>query len=66
MWPLQIVAEPAPGHRPVIRDQYARYASRLPGSFAVTPTDQLAILWPRRHKVRFMESRQLGLSLIHI
>ena len=51
MWPLQILAEPAPGHRPVIRDQYARYASRLPGSFAVTPTDQLVILWPRRHRV---------------
>ena len=30
-WPLQIVAEPAPDHRPVIRDQYARYAAGLTG-----------------------------------
>jgi len=29
-WSLQIVAEPAPDHRPVIRDQYSRSASRLP------------------------------------
>jgi len=36
IWPLHIIAEPTPDHRPVIRDQYARYASRLPGSFAVT------------------------------
>jgi xylulokinase len=36
VWPRQIVAEPTPDHRPVIRDQYARYTSRLPGSFAVT------------------------------
>ena len=28
-WPLQIVAEPGPDHRAVIRDQYARYASPL-------------------------------------
>jgi xylulokinase len=27
-WPLQIVAEPGPDHRPVIRDQYERYATR--------------------------------------
>jgi xylulokinase len=27
VWPRQIVAEPAPDHRPVIRDQYARYAA---------------------------------------
>ncbi len=26
-WPLAIVAEPAPDHRPVIREQYARYAA---------------------------------------
>jgi len=26
-WPLQIIAEPAPDHRPVIREQYARYAA---------------------------------------
>jgi xylulokinase len=25
-WPLAIVAEPAPDHRPLIREQYARYA----------------------------------------
>jgi xylulokinase len=31
-WPLQIVAEPGPDHRPVIRDQYERYAARAPGS----------------------------------
>ena len=37
IWPLHIIAEPAPDHRPVIRDQYARYTSRLTGSFAVTP-----------------------------
>ena len=27
MWPLQIVAQPAPDHHPVIHDQYARYAA---------------------------------------
>ena len=32
VWPLTVVAEPAPDHRPVIRDQYERYAARLPGS----------------------------------
>jgi len=26
-WPLQIVASPAPDHRPIIREQYARYAA---------------------------------------
>jgi xylulokinase len=31
-WPLRIVAEPAPDHRPVIRDQYERYTSGLSGS----------------------------------
>jgi len=31
-WPLQIVAEPAPDHRRVIRDQYAQHAARLSGS----------------------------------
>jgi len=31
-WPLQISSEPAQDHRPVIRDQYERYAARLPGS----------------------------------
>ena len=32
VWPLQIGDEPAPDHRPVIRDQYERYAPRLPES----------------------------------
>ena len=32
LWRLQIVAEPAPDHRPVIREQYERYAPFLPGS----------------------------------
>jgi xylulokinase len=36
VWPIQIFAEPAPDHRPLIRDQYARYAAPLPGSFTVT------------------------------
>jgi xylulokinase len=31
VWPLQIVDEPAPDHRSVIRDQYAHYAARLLG-----------------------------------
>ena len=31
VWPLQSVAEPAPDHRPVIRDPYARKDIRLPG-----------------------------------
>jgi xylulokinase len=30
LWPLQMVAAPAPDHRQVIREQYARYASRPP------------------------------------
>jgi len=30
LWPLQMVAAPAPDHRQVIREQYARYASRRP------------------------------------
>ena len=32
VWPQQIVSEPAPDHRPLIRRQYERYASLLPGS----------------------------------
>jgi xylulokinase len=36
VWPLQIDVEPAPDHRPVIRDQYARFTAHLPGSFATT------------------------------
>jgi len=32
VWLLQIIDEPAPDHRPVIRDQYERYAGRQPGS----------------------------------
>ena len=32
LWPLPIVAEPAPDHRAVIRDQYSRYARRAGGS----------------------------------
>jgi xylulokinase len=35
-WTLQVVDEPARDHRAVIRDQYARYAARLPGSFTST------------------------------
>jgi xylulokinase len=30
-WQLQVVAEPAPDHRRVIREQYARYAAGVPG-----------------------------------
>ena len=33
VWPRQIVAEPAPDHHPVIRDQYARYTAHLSGVF---------------------------------
>jgi xylulokinase len=36
VWLLQIAAEPAPDHRPVIQDQYARHTAHLPGSFAAT------------------------------
>ena len=32
VWPLRIVSEPAPDHRPLIRTQYERYASVMPGS----------------------------------
>jgi xylulokinase len=28
-WPLQLVASPSPDHRPVIREQYARYAASV-------------------------------------
>ena len=32
VWPIQIVDEPAPDHRPVIRDQYTRHASDVAAS----------------------------------
>ena len=35
VWELEIVAQPTPDHRPVIREQYARAASRVAAGLAV-------------------------------